>query len=194
MTYNPYMLTGAIAVSYHGMPRATYDIAIVILVVLTDIGRIKAMLEPDFSVAEEPIKAALWEEGVFNAIHEEIGLKVDFWTRRGDDFSHEAFARRKRYPYGDKPVSIATPEDMSITKLAWNKLSDLDKHYFDARVLPRARRADWTPLTSPAGVRRKACWNCGARFKKRRRGELGTVLTNSALTPRVGARQRRGAG
>jgi len=129
----PYMLTGALAVNYHGVPRSTHDIDIVVIIAPADVGRIKAMLEPDYEVAEESIRAALREDRMFNAIHDETGLKVDFWMRKGDDYGREAFARRKQYPYDRFTVSIATPEDVIVTKLDWFKQSDIDKHYSDAR-------------------------------------------------------------
>lgn len=129
----PYMLTGALAVNYHGVPRSTHDIDFVVVIAPADIGRIKTLLEPDYAVAEESIKAALREGSMFNAIHEETGLKVDFWMRKGDEYGREAFARRKRYPYERFMVTIATPEDVIIAKLEWYRMSDLDKHYFDAR-------------------------------------------------------------
>jgi hypothetical protein len=129
----PYMLTGALAVNYHGAPRSTHDIDIVVVIAPADVRRIKAMLEPDYEVAEESIRAALREGSMFNAIHDETGFKVDFWMRKGDDYGREAFARRKQYPYDHSTVSIATPEDVIVTKLDWFKQSDIDKHYSDAR-------------------------------------------------------------
>ena len=129
----PYMLTGALAVNYHGAPRSTHDIDIVVVISPADIGRIKAMLEPNYDVADESIRAALREGSMFNAIHDETGFKVDFWMRKGDDYGREAFARRKQYPYDHSVLTIATPEDVIIAKLEWYRMSDLDKHYFDAR-------------------------------------------------------------
>lgn len=129
----PYMLTGALAVNYHGVPRSTLDIDIVVVIAPADVVRIQAMLAPDFAVGEESIRAALREGSMFNAVHEETGLKVDFWMRKGDDYGREAFARRKQYPYARLMVSIATPEDVIVTKLEWHRMSDIDKHYFDAR-------------------------------------------------------------
>ena len=128
----PYMLTGGLAVVYYGAPRTTHDIDVVILISPADITRIKGMLEPDFLVDEESIRAALREGSMFNAIHDESGFKVDFWMRKGDDYGREAFARRKQYPYDHSLLSIATPEDVIITKLEWHRLSDIDKHYSDA--------------------------------------------------------------
>jgi hypothetical protein len=129
----PHMLTGAHAVNYHGVPRSTHETDFVVVVAAADIGRIKASLEPDYAVAEESIKAALREGSMFNAIHEETGLKLDFRMRKGDDYGREAFARRKLYPHDRFMVAIATPEDVIITKLEWHRMSDMDKHYLDAR-------------------------------------------------------------
>ncbi len=128
----PYMLTGALAVSYHGVPRATHDIDIVILIASTDILRVKALFEQDFFIDDESIRAALREGSMFNAVHKDTGLKVDFWLRKDDAYGHEAFQRRTAYPYQDVQVLIAMPEDVIVSKLEWFKKSDIDKHYSDA--------------------------------------------------------------
>jgi hypothetical protein len=129
----PYMLTGAVAVTYYGEPRATHDIDVVILLAPTDITRIKAALEPGFSVDVESIKAALREGSMFNAIHEETGLKVDFWMLKGGEYDRSAFARRVRVRLLGTEMFLPAAEDVIITKLDWHRLSGIDKHYFDAR-------------------------------------------------------------
>ena len=135
-----HMLTGALAVNYHGTPRMTHDIGIVVVIAPSDIARIRAAFEPEFAVAEESIRAALREGSMFNAIHEETGLKVDFWMLKGGDYDRTAFARRKRYPYGDRLMTIATPEDTIISKIEWHRMSDIDKHYFDARGIAAVQK------------------------------------------------------
>ena len=152
----PYMMTGALAVNYHGVPRSTHDIDIVVVIASADVVRIQAIFAPDFAVGEESIRAALREGSMFNAVHEETGFKVDFWMRKRDDYGREAFARRKRYPFGHIMVSIATPEDVIVTKLEWHRMSDIDKHYSDARgvyavqreVLDNAYIARWCQAKS----------------------------------------------
>jgi len=129
----PYMLTGAVAVTYYGEPRTTHDIDIVTLIAPADIGRIKAALEPTFSVDETSIKAALREGSVFNAIHEETGFKVDFWMLKGGEYDQVAFERRVRVKLLGAEMFLPSPEDAIITKLDWHRLSGLDKHYADAR-------------------------------------------------------------
>jgi hypothetical protein len=136
----PYMLTGAVAVTYYGEPRTTHDIDIVILISVADIAHIKGALEPTFSVDETSIKAALREGSAFNAIHEETGLKVDFWMLKGGEYDRVAFERRLPAKLLGVDLYLPAPEDVIITKLVWHRLSDVDKHYFDARGVAAVQR------------------------------------------------------
>ena len=78
----PYMLTGSLASSYHGAPRSTNDIDLVVdgsreafeslAVPLRDAG---------LHVSEQAIGEAVSTRGMFNAIDPETGWKVDFIFR-----------------------------------------------------------------------------------------------------------------
>lgn len=129
----PYMLTGAVAVTYYGAPRTTHDIDVVILIAPADIARIKSALEPTFSIDLESIKAALREVSSFNAIHEETGFKVDFWLLKDGEYDQTAFARRVRARLLGEDMFLPTPEDVIVAKLEWYRMSDIDKHYSDAQ-------------------------------------------------------------
>jgi hypothetical protein len=129
----PYMLTGAVAVTYYGEPRTTHDIDIVTLIAPVDIVRIKTALEPTFSVDETSIKAALREGSAFNAIHEETGFKVDFWMLKRGEYDRVAFERRVPVRLLGADMFLPSPEDVVIIKLDWHRLSGIDKHYADAR-------------------------------------------------------------
>jgi hypothetical protein len=127
------MLTGGLAVVYYGAPRTTHDIDVVILISPADIARIKDMLEPDFLVDEESIKAALREGSMFNAVHDETGFKVDFWMLKPDEYDRARFSRRVQVSVLGVAMSLPTAEDVIITKLDWFKQSEVDKHFSDAR-------------------------------------------------------------
>jgi hypothetical protein len=127
-----YMLTGALAINYYGVPRMTHDIDIIVQITGKDVKKIQELFDNDFFVSEESIRSALTEVSMFNIIHKETGFKVDFWILKHDEYNNTAFARRKNYPYQQKVISIASPEDMLIIKLEWYKMADIDKHYFDA--------------------------------------------------------------
>jgi hypothetical protein len=128
----PYMMTGALVVNYHGKPRMTHDIDFVVNITNKEIQKITELFNKDFFISEGSIRSALAENSMFNIIHKETGSKIDFWILKDDEYNKTAFARRKSYPYQEKEISLATPEDTIISKLEWYKMSDVEKHYFDA--------------------------------------------------------------
>ncbi len=92
-------MTGALAVNYHGKPRMTHDIDVVILITTNDIQRIKELFDEDFYIDEYSLQSALEEVSMFNIVHKEAGFKVDFWILKDDAYSKKSFERRKWYPY-----------------------------------------------------------------------------------------------
>ncbi len=135
-----YMLTGALAVNYYGKPRMTHDIDVVVSITINDTAKFKELFDENFTVDAYSISCALKELSMFNIIHKETGLKVDFWIMKGDEYNRKSFERRKWYPYQNIEICLATPEDMIINKLDWFKLSDIDKHYFDALDIYRIQQ------------------------------------------------------
>ena len=91
----PYMVTGSLASSYHGEPRATRDVDIVIdpgdeaLDRLTD-----SLRDAGFDVRRDVARDALASRTQFNAIGPDAS-KVDFIIRRDRPFSVEEFRRRQ---------------------------------------------------------------------------------------------------
>ena len=128
----PYMLTGGLAVIYYGEPRTTHDIDFVVVISAADVARTKAAFEPDFSVDDESIRAALREGSMFNAIHEESGFKVDFWMLRHEEYGQICFSRRVQVQVLGVTMSLPTAEDVIVGKLDWFRQSEMDKHFSDA--------------------------------------------------------------
>lgn len=75
-----YMITGSVASSLQGEPRATHDLDVVVAIRTHNA---PALLEhfcrPRFYLEEQAIFEAVATEGMFNAINLEDGDKVDFW-------------------------------------------------------------------------------------------------------------------
>jgi len=135
-----YMLTGALAINYYGVPRMTHDIDIIVHITSKDIKKIQELFENDFFVSEESIRVALAEGSMFNIIHKDTGYKVDFWILKEDEYSKTAFARRKECQYQQTLISITAPEDMIVIKLEWYKMSEIDKHFTDVLNLFRIQK------------------------------------------------------
>jgi len=127
----PYMLTGAVAVSYYGRPRFTHDVDLIIQIQLKDAQRIVRLFENEFYVALEGIIDALRHSTMFNLVHSETGIKVDCWLLKHKEYDRLSFSRRRKEIVFDQEMYISSPEDLIIAKLDWYKQSDIQKHYED---------------------------------------------------------------
>ncbi len=138
----PYFLTGAMAVVYYGEPRTTHDIDLIIVVKESDVNLMVINFEQDFYIDEFSIRTAIEEKDMFNAVHKETGFKVDFWILGEDDYNKERFKRRVQVNVLGTKIYLPTAEDAIISKLEWFKMSDIDKHYYDALGIYRIQKGN----------------------------------------------------
>lgn len=115
----PYMITGSLASAYHGVPRATRDLDLVIDPDAASLERLVAGLATTgFYVDADAAHAALRDRSQFNVIGDDA-MKVDLIIRRDRPFSVEEFGRRQPADVLGTPGFIATIEDMIVVKLEW---------------------------------------------------------------------------
>ena len=132
----PYMITGSVASSYHGEPRATRDLDIVIDPDPGGIARLVRELEAaGLYVDAEAALHALDNRTQFNAIDAATGWKVDFLVRKDRPFSQEEFGRRTRANLLATLAWIASPEDTIIAKLEWAVASGSDRQLSDVAAM-----------------------------------------------------------
>jgi hypothetical protein len=132
----PYMITGAVASSFHGRPRATLDVDIVIDTDAAGIDRMIAEIRgAGLYVDPEAARRALAERGQFNAIDSSTGWKVDFMVRRDRPFSREEFDRRIRADLLGTEAWIATAEDVVLAKLEWAEATRSERQLEDAAAI-----------------------------------------------------------
>jgi hypothetical protein len=119
----PYMVTGSVASSYHGRPRATHDADIVIDPSLLQIvPLVEALTSGGFYVELERAQDAVRRRAQFNAIETQNACKMDFIVRKDRPFSRMELSRRERVDLASTSgVAIATPEDTILSKLEWAK-------------------------------------------------------------------------
>lgn len=131
----PYALTGGLAVSFYGHPRSTHDFDLIIQIPGEPniVKKLLEAFEKDFYISEEGIIGALLHKTMFNIIHHETGLKVDLWILKEDEYGREAFKRRNRVKSLGVDLCILSAEDMVIGKLLWYKVSEIEKHFNDAK-------------------------------------------------------------
>lgn len=145
----PYMLTGSHASSYHSLPRATMDLDFVIAPTREQVRALVAMLpKEEFYVDEGAALEALDTRGQFNAIHFDSGWKADFIIQKPDPFNVTEFARRYRATVNGVELTVATAEDVVLSKLDWARLGGSARQIEDVATVLRARRKqiDWVYL------------------------------------------------
>ena len=136
----PHMVTGSFASTYHGVPRSTQDLDIVVDPTPGNLDRLLAKLAPDdYYVDADVARDALRRRSQFNVIDLATGWKVDLIVRKARAFSVEEFRRREPAELFGAKVFVATAEDMIIAKLEWAKLSDSDRQLRDAAGIVSVR-------------------------------------------------------
>ncbi|MEK6720898.1 MAG: hypothetical protein AABZ33_09560 [Chloroflexota bacterium] len=161
----PYMITGSVASSFHGAPRATRDVDVVIDPESAALDRlVEGLHSAAFYVDRAAAHDALRDRSQFNAIDATTGWKIDFVLRKDRPFSKAEFERRQRLELLGTIAWIATPEDMILAKLEWaaatgsdRQLQDvaamvdvagdaLDIRYLDEWLAELGLREDWSRL------------------------------------------------
>lgn len=153
------MVTGSLAAGYYGQPRMTRDVDLVVELAPDDPARIETLLGDAFLVSAESARAAMVHQTMFNAIHREAFVKVDFVIRKSAPFRVEEFGRRRRVDLDGHTVWMVSAEDLILAKLVWASGSGSDVQLRDIRgvIAARRERLDWGYIEKWAatlGVRR----------------------------------------
>lgn len=132
----PHMVVGSLASSFHGEPRQTRDIDIVIDPTSEALRRFVDLLPPeDFYADAEAAADALDRRTSFNLVQIHTGWKVDLIVRRDRPFSGEELGRRIRVRLLDTDVDIATAEDTIIAKLEWATEGNSERQLRDVAAI-----------------------------------------------------------
>jgi hypothetical protein len=133
------MVTGSHASSYYGTPRGTH-IDFVINATREQLRSFLAQLSPPaYYVDEQAAFEALREQGQFNAIDRETAYKADIIILKPRRFSEVEFGRRTSGEVSGIPVSIATAEDVILSKREWSRLGGSQRPIEDAIGILQAR-------------------------------------------------------
>lgn len=119
----PFMLAGSFASTFHGHPRTTQDIDIVIDPTLDALLRFVDALPPDRSYADRTAAIdAFHQRDMFNVIDLETGWKVDLILRKNRPYSRSEFERREAVEWMGVRLFVVTAEDVVLSKLEWSQL------------------------------------------------------------------------
>ena len=130
----PYMITGSVASSVHGLPRSTRDLDIVIDANRSQLlSLMREFPSPRYYADEQQALEALSRRSQFNVIDSVTGWKVDFIFSDDSPYGQAALVRRVRLELSGISVSVTSAEDVLIAKLRWAKASGSNRQFQDAK-------------------------------------------------------------
>jgi len=137
----PYMLTGSVASSAHGVPRSTRDLDIVIAPTREQLlALMREFPASQYYADEQQAMQALAARSQFNIIDFASGWKVDFIIAQDSEYGRTALQRRKVIEVAGTAVSVASAEDVLIAKLHWAKLGGSQRQLQDAEGILNTQR------------------------------------------------------
>jgi hypothetical protein len=126
------MVAGSVASSYHGQPRTTVDVDLVIEPTADQLENFLAQVEAKYYVSRDAARQALQARSMFNVIDFGGGWKADLIVRKNRPFSLEEFGRRQIVVMHGRTLPMASAEDVMLTKLEWDRISPSERQFRDA--------------------------------------------------------------
>ena len=91
------------------------------------------------------MRSAIAQRGMFNIIHYDHVMKVDFIVQKDTPYRREEFARRFAAEIDGVTLWLVTAEDLLLSKLVWAAESRSEIQLQDVRNLIRSvAHLDWT--------------------------------------------------
>lgn len=132
----PYMVVGSVASSYHGEPRMTRDLDVVVDPTPDSLRVLVSRLQAAGLYADPDAAAsALSNRTQFNAIDPASGWKVDLIILGQRAFDRAEFARRTVAQLLRTKVQMATAEDVILAKLEWALAGESERQLRDVAAI-----------------------------------------------------------
>jgi hypothetical protein len=130
-----YMLTGSMAMSFYTKPRMTRDIDLVVSLTAVSASTMVREFSAAYYISAEAIETAIARQSMFNAVHLESAIKVDFVVRKDETYRLKEFERRQRVSTGVFNVWVVSKEDLILSKLFWARDSRSELQLNDVKNL-----------------------------------------------------------
>ena len=141
----PHMVVGSLASNYHGIPRATQDVDLVVQLETTTIAEIAGRLADGFRLDRQTSFETV--TGTVRHVLEMIdaAFYVELFLLSDDPYDRVRFERRQPATLGSRDTFVLTPEDVIVTKLRWARQGDRQKDLDDVRnvIAVQQESIDW---------------------------------------------------
>jgi hypothetical protein len=135
----PYMVTGSLGSGFHGEPRASRDVDVVIDATREQVERFVAASAADWYVSLDEARDAVSRRSMFNVVDLETGWKADLILVKDRAYSRTEFARRRTAALHGRAVDVVSAEDAVLSKLEWARESRSELPLRDVAGILRAR-------------------------------------------------------
>jgi len=137
-----YMVSGSTAMNFYARPRMTRDVDLVVKLDQADVQAFVAGLSDSYYIDEEIVSTAVRRQSMFNAIHNDLLVKIDFIVRKDEPYRIIEFERRRSMNLGTANITAVAPEDLILSKLLWSEQSHSDQQENDVRNLLESTELD----------------------------------------------------
>ncbi len=176
----PFMVVGSLGSSLYGQPRATQDADLVVDPTPEQLECFLQVLGDDYYVSPEAARDAFRRRSMFNIIDFASGYKADLILLKDRPFDREQFRRRRMDDWLGSPLPFASPEDVILAKLEWDRITPSERQLQDVLNVLRVQgsRLDldylrrWAPWSWPWPSASRSCcvWPNRRRTKPESRG------------------------
>jgi hypothetical protein len=163
-----YMVCGSSASTYHGIPRSTRDIDIIISANPSQIRAFASALPSDKYYVELDAALEAHKHGsMFNVIDNATGWKIDLIMLKSDAFGREEFQRRKKVSFDGVSLFMMTAEDTIVSKLQWSKIGGSHRQLEDVAGILKVQGESLDYLYLKKWIKELALetqWNLARQF------------------------------
>jgi hypothetical protein len=138
----PFMIVGSLASNFHGIPRATRDADFLIQIGPGSMSALAATLPAGLDLAPQTAFETVTGTTRYLVTLRQSPFACELFVCGDDPHDAARFGRRERVRALGREVSMATAEDMVITKLRWASLANRGKDRDDVRNIIAVRSAD----------------------------------------------------
>ncbi|HEX6769503.1 MAG TPA: hypothetical protein VF208_09145, partial [Candidatus Binatia bacterium] len=93
------------------------------------------LFEEDYYLEPQTVRKAVESKGMFNLIHDEFIIKIDFVVRKDTAYRRREFSRKRKVVVDGQDLFVVAPEDLILSKLDWGKESRSEVQLNDVRNL-----------------------------------------------------------
>ncbi len=139
-----YMISASMAMNYYAQPRMTRDIDIVVDLTPADTDGVVRLFSAEFYCDPDVVRDAISRRFMFNLIHAELAVKVDFIVRKATPYREAEFLRRREATVAGVRLWLVSPEDLVLSRLLWAKDSHSELQLNDVRnLIASVPTIDW---------------------------------------------------